>query len=236
MSPPEPAADPKQQTQKTPPGTPTPSDNPPLGTNPPAGDEPGDDGPLGGEPEEDGDDKPKDGEKDGEKGKEGDDDAPKPEDYKFKLPDGVEVDEAQLDAYRQWAAEQKLTPAQAQAALDYYQQAMEAFAEQEMQQTREEIARWKQEARSMWGNEYEQNLAAANRALTSMRSELGDRYQELVSILRTTGLGTHPAVLALFHTVSKYTAEAQTRSGAPGAEDSREARLRRMYPTLSNEE
>lgn len=181
-------------------------------------------------------DKPADGEgdkpDDGEKPKDAvpADDGPKdvdgkpiPEKYEIKMPDGVEMDAAMLEAVTPLFREAKFSPAQAQAAADIYmqQQTKQLEAHSAM------VAGWANEARAdkeIGGAKFAENMAYAAKAFQATGNE------RAMQIIDTYGLGNNPDILRMFVRIGKAMSEGGTVLGGDGG--GRVSAARDMYPSM----
>lgn len=168
--------------------------------------------------------------KEGDAPTEGDAKGGAPESYEFTPPAGQEhfVEVLQED-FGKAARALNLTQEGAQSLLDVVLPKLGEVAQTRLAQARTE---WHEAAKkdpTIGGESFETNLAIANKAFNSF----GD--DELRSILETSGLGNHPAMLRLFHKIGSQISEDSLVTGgrpARGQEDLSDPSVResRMYP------
>lgn len=170
-----------------------------------------------GEPKKEGEPSPAD---DGPKDVDG---KPIPEKYEIKMPDGVEMDAAMLEAVTPLFREAKFSPAQAQAAADIYmqQQTKQLEAHSAM------VAGWANEARAdkeIGGAKFAENMAYAVKAFQVAGNE------RAMQIIDTYGLGNNPDILRMFVRIGKAMSEGGTVLGGDGG--GRVSAARDMYPSM----
>jgi hypothetical protein len=134
------------------------------------------------------DDEKKDDENDEDKDKDDDEESKVPESYDIKLPDGIEMDEAALEAFTPLFKENKLTNEQAQKYVDAYvdlrKNEMKAYADQ--------VEKWKADAKKdaeYGGKALQENLGMANKAMSEVFSE------KTIALLDSVGFTSHPEVI-----------------------------------------
>ncbi len=132
-----------------------------------------------------------------------------PESYTFAAPEGVEFDVKQLDAFVPVFKEIGLTQEAAQKLAS-------AYATQLSSQREAAVTQWTEEARNdkeLGGAKFDENLAIAKSAIARFSTP------EFVSYLEKTGLGSHPAMLKVFHKIGKAISEdAPPSPGTPPAQ------------------
>jgi hypothetical protein len=158
----------------------------------------------------------------GDKGKDGDDegkDAGKsegkaPENYEFKLPEGVTLDEALLSEFTPLAQEMELSQENAQRLIDLHVKAQQGFAEGQNEAWTGMRKGWVETARAdpeIGGKAFDATVAGARRAL--------DKYGStgLKEILAVSGLGDHPELIRAWSKVDKATRDDHMDAGGSGA-------------------
>lgn len=111
-------------------------------------------------------------------------------------PEGVEVDQALFDAYRDVAREAGLSPEQANRLMGWWNERNAGHG------SSEEAARTAEtELRREWGGQYGARLGEAKRAVLAFG---GDQLSQL---LERTGLGNDPTIVRTFAAVGKLIAE-----------------------------
>jgi len=168
-----------------------------------------------------------------------------PDSYTFEepeggLPEGVEINEAQLDSYKDAAKEAGLTQDQFQKLMDFSVQQTQAATEEAVDAWNERLNGWKEAARTdkeFGGENYDANVRNALAAI----DQFGDK--EFKAILQSPSadnpeglaIGNHPAVLRFLNRIGKRIGEPSFVQGDEGkAEMSDEARLARLYPSMQN--
>lgn len=147
--------------------------------------------------------------KDGEDTSEGGDDsvAGAPEEYKdFTVPEGVQLDETALGAFKPVAKELGLTQEGAQKLVDLFvdtqKQQAEAFDTMK--------ADWVKEAKAdkeIGGAAYDQSVGYAKKAIAHFGNP------KLQAALDWSGLGDHPEVIRAFSKIGKEISEDQGENG-----------------------
>ena len=157
-----------------------------------------------------------------------------PETYEFEMPEGVEADQALIEAatpiFKELNLTQeqanKLTQVLAQRELDRANDAQQAYGEQ--------LENWNQELmkdQDFGGDNFEKNSAQVRDFLhKTMPDGIKDN---LVSMLETTGVGSHPDLVKYIHHLSKLMPVGEDVPGdatlTPQKETTREQRL---YPDM----
>ncbi|MDE7372091.1 MAG: hypothetical protein K2N07_10225 [Desulfovibrio sp.] len=138
----------------------------------------------------------------------------KPEDVELRYPEGLTVDKAVSDSFRQFCVDKGITPSQAQALLDW-----QLAANKEMHDAA--LASGKAALQKQWGSRFEENSALALKAVTALDKRLGGRLSEALAF---TGMSNDPAIVEAFHAVGSLIAEDSLSGGAgAGASDKPES-------------
>lgn len=120
-----------------------------------------------------------------------------PEDYgAFTLPEGTAVDQAALDAALPAFKDAKLTKAQAQTVVETYAKIQQQQAEAQAAQ----VKAWAKAVttdQEIGGAKWAENRAVIARARDAFATP------ELVQLMESTGLGSHPEIIKLFVKVGK---------------------------------
>lgn len=133
----------------------------------------------------------------------------KPEDVELRYPEGLTVDKAVSDSFRRFCVDKGITPAQAQALLDW-----QLAANKEMHDAA--LASGKAALQKQWGSRFEENSALALKAVTALDKRLGGRLSEALAF---TGMSNDPAIVEAFHAVGSLISE-DSLSGGTGADAS----------------
>lgn len=132
--------------------------------------------------------------------------AQRPEDVELRYPEGLTVDKAVSDSFRQFCVDKGITPSQAQALLDW-----QLAANKEMHDAA--LASGKAALQKQWGSRFEENSALALKAVTALDKRLGGRLSEALAF---TGMSNDPAIVEAFHAVASLISE-DSLSGGTGA-------------------
>lgn len=132
--------------------------------------------------------------------------AQRPEDVELTYPEGLTVDKAVSDSFRKFCVDKGITPAQAQALLDW-----QLAANKEMRDAA--LASGKAALQKQWGSRFEENSALALKAVTALDKRLGGRLSEALAF---TGMSNDPAIVEAFHAVASLISE-DSLSGGTGA-------------------
>ncbi|WP_297826867.1 hypothetical protein [uncultured Desulfovibrio sp.] len=137
----------------------------------------------------------------------------KPEDVKLTYPDGVQVDEGVRDNFRQFCVDKGITPAQAQALLDWQLAANREIADAVM-------ARGKAELQKLWGSRFEENSARALKAVVNLDRRMGGKLSEALAF---SGMNNNPVLVEAFHHIGTLiSADALSGGKAAPAQDKAE--------------
>lgn len=121
----------------------------------------------------------------------------RPEDVELSYPEGVRVDEGVRDNFRRFCVDKGITPAQAQALVDW-----QIAANSEI--TEAALAAGTADLRNRWGSRFEENSARALRAVTALDRSMGGRLSET---LAASGMGNNPVLVEAFHAVGTLLSE-----------------------------
>jgi len=190
------AQPPEQQPDQTPPAENQPAQ--PEPTEPPA------EQPSG---------QPKVGPGEGEQPAEGDGDKPDekaaPESYEFTAPEGVTLDPAAVEEFTPIAKELKLSQEQAQKLVGV----VAGISQRQAEQHAAQVAEWAKQVttdKEIGGDKWAENRALVARARDQFASP------ELLTLMDSTGLGNHPAVIKHFVNLGKAIADdGHVTGGAP---------------------
>ncbi len=137
----------------------------------------------------------------------------KPEDVELKYPDGMQVDEGVRDNFRQFCVDKGITPAQAQALLDWQLAANREIADAVM-------ARGKAELQKLWGSRFEENSAMALKAVVNLDRRMGGKLSEALAF---SGMNNNPVLVEAFHHIGTLiSADALSGGKAAPAQDKAE--------------
>lgn len=143
-------------------------------------------------------------------------------DYTIEAPEGVQLDQAQVDAFKALAKEHKL-PADAakqiaDIAIKAEQQRQQAFAAQ--------VEEWGAAVAADKDLGKPESLAAMRRVVDTYGTP------ELKTLLNTTGMGNHPEVARFVHAISKALSEDAIHGRSAGEAPARDA-ASILYPSTT---
>lgn len=160
-----------------------------------------------------------------------------PEEYVFTPPDGVEIDEGQIEAFGEYAYDLGLSQDQFQKLIDFEMERAQQAQSQMADAYTERVSAWAEATKAdkeLGGEVLDENLGLAKRAMDAFASP------ELAKLIDTPspenpdglGLGNHPEVIRLFYRVGKAISESDLVTGDSKVEGP--ASLQKMYPTMFN--
>jgi hypothetical protein len=163
-------------------------------------------------------DKPDNDDTDGVKTQDGDADKGKPEgapdEYEdFKVADGVELTEEQVNDIKATAKELDLSQEKAQALVDREVAARKEESESQLQVWRDQNNEWKKAARTdkeFGGEKFDESVVAAKAALRRFGNS------ELSQVLDDYGMGNHPEVIRFLVKVGNSMKEDSMHNGVGG--------------------
>jgi len=124
-----------------------------------------------------------------------------PAQYEFKVPDGVQVDEAVITGFTEVAKELKLAPLAAQTILEKMAPALQARQQEVLQKARNDWSEAAKADQEYGGEKLNENLAVAKKAMDAFGSP------ELRTLLNESGLGNHPELIRAFYRAGKAISE-----------------------------
>lgn len=148
--------------------------------------------------------------------------ADKPIAYEFKLPDGMELDQAQTDEFKAIAQKLKLPADEAQKLVDLVAKRETARTEAHVAQ----VAQWAESVKTdkeIGGDKLTETIATAKKAI-----DLGP--PELKALLNESGLGNHPAVVKWAYAVGKALSEDKFVPGSKAPASTQKSIEERLYP------
>jgi hypothetical protein len=160
-----------------------------------------------------------------------------PDEYVFTPPDGVEIDEAQLESFGEYAHDLGLSQDQFQKLIDFEMGRAQQAQSQMAEAYSERVSSWAEATKAdkeLGGEMLDEHLGLAKRAMDAFASP------ELAKLIDTPstenpdglGLGNHPEVIRLFYRVGKAISESDLVTGDSKVEGP--ASLQKMYPTMFN--
>lgn len=161
-----------------------------------------------------------------------------PDQYTFDAPEGVELDEARLEVFKEKAKELGFSQKQFQQILEYDLERSQAAQQEAVSAWNERVDGWRQAAKAdkeFGGEAYESNVKVAKSAIDKFADA------ELKALLKSPSednpeglaIGNHPAMLRFLHRVGKMLADPELILGEDVQKsDGTEAKLRRLYPSM----
>jgi len=160
-----------------------------------------------------------------------------PEEYVFTPPDGIEIDEQQIEAFGEYAHGLGLSQDQFQKLIDFEIERSQKAQSQMADAYTERVSSWAEATKAdkeLGGEALNEHLGLAKRAMDAFASP------ELAKLIDTPsaenpdglGLGNHPEVIRLFYRVGKAISESDLVTGDSKVEGP--ASLQKMYPTMFN--
>lgn len=131
----------------------------------------------------------------------------RPEDVRLKYPEGIEVDEGVASNFRQFCVDKGITPAQAQALLDWQLASNKEITDAVM-------ARGQQELQKAWGSRFEENRATALKAVVALDKRMGGRLAEAMAF---GGQNNNPVMVEAFYHIGQLMSEDALSGGSPAA-------------------
>lgn len=176
-----------------------------------------------------------DAQSDGKTGDKGDDKgqgdakaAGAPESYEaFKLPEGVQMDDAGIKSFTEFAKSMDLSQEAAQTFIEKLGPAMQARQQAVIETTR---AGWLESLKSdkdIGGDKFDETLQLADRGLKAVGSEA------LNKLLTESGLNKHPEIVRAFVKVGKEVSEDGKFVGGGAASAKTLTTAQRMFPNMN---
>lgn len=135
-----------------------------------------------------------------------------PEAYTFKdLPEGYSISEQQLAEVTPLFKELNLTQEQADKLMAFDAKRALAAEQAGLEQRQGLVTGWEKSLRedaTFGGANFDANVGVAQKALAQFGTP------ELSTMLKESGLGSHPEVVRLFHRIGQQLAEGQLHSGS----------------------
>ena len=158
-----------------------------------------------------------------------------PEKYEFKVPEGMNVDQALADAVSPIFKELKLTQEGVDkltaAYAPHVQKMVEAQKTEAVNTFKSIVNEWKDQTMKVLGNEPEKEMSHASKAI----SKFSDDPKAVRQVLNETGLGNHPAIVKLLVNAGKALAQDHvtepSKSNIVAGDDGEKAS--RMYPSMN---
>jgi len=160
-----------------------------------------------------------------------------PEEYLFTPPDGMDVDETQIEAFGEYAHGLGLSQEQFQKLIEFDIQRGQNAQESMATAYADRISGWADATKAdkeLGGEALNENLGVAKQAMDAFASPELAKLIEAPSAENPDGLGlgNHPEVIRLFYRVGKAISESSLITGDSKVEGSNS--LQKMYPTMFN--
>jgi hypothetical protein len=143
-----------------------------------------------------------------------------PEEYEFKMPEGVELDTAKAEEFSVIAKEMELTQDGADKFVGLYVKAQADAIEAQRAAWDKQLSDWREASTNddeMGGAGFQKNVGMAKKALDIFGN------QELREVLNTSGMGNHPEVLRLLSKVGEAASDDSFVFGKTGVSEKKSA-------------
>lgn len=138
----------------------------------------------------------------------------KPEDYRFKLPEGLKEDSLDKDRLTLWRKElyeAGMSAKQAERVMSRYIAEEHTARQSAVQAAEKQQTDWVQAIKQEWAGKFDENMNYARLALKDFGSK------ELIQALEESGFGSHPEVVKSFAQIGRMLADDKARSGTSGS-------------------
>jgi hypothetical protein len=150
--------------------------------------------------------------------------------YQIEAPEGMELNEELIGGLKEFAFENGIAPEQIQGLVQWYTGEQEKAGEEFGQMVESERAEAETALKKDWGDDYDKNLDAAKKVVDTF----GDK--DFKTFLNETGLGSEPALVKLFYTISSKISEDSFEAGGGGGEEEGQrdmsGRLKLSFPSM----
>lgn len=149
-------------------------------------------------------------------------------DTEFELPDGTEVAEEDMAAFKGLSEELGLSKDQAQKLLTMEANRVAAMSQAAADAAVKQANDWAEQSRAdkeFGGDDFAANAAIANEAMNKFAGE------DVVEIMNTSGLGNHPGMIRMFLAIGRATGSDKFVGGGTGGGEPTdpETRAQRFY-------
>ena len=154
------------------------------------------------------------------------------DDYEITVPEGQELNEELADGLKQYAFENGISPDQLKGLVEWYGGEQVSAGEAFNEMIENERAEAETALKAEWGDDYDTNLDAAKKVVDTFGDE------NFKTFLNETGLGSEPALVKLFHTISSKISEDSFVAGSDGSGNDQEGqrddsgRLKLTFPSM----
>ncbi len=149
--------------------------------------------------------------------------------YEFKAPEGMTLDQAQVEKFTAIAKELKLPADKAQAMVDLVTE-VEVQRHQEHESLK---AKWADEIaqdKELGGDKLTETLATAKKVYSLLPAEEAESFK---AMLNASGFGNHPSMVRLLHAVGKALSEDKFVPGGASPAGADIGIAQRMYPSMN---
>jgi len=136
----------------------------------------------------------------------------------FDIPDGITVDQGDMNAYRDLSGQMGLSQEQAQKLLSFEADRLRQMDDRLTDQRMEQAQKWAEAAQSdaeYGGDAFNRNVAMARHAVETFASP------EARELLDATGLGSHPEFIRMFWKMGRSVASDGALTGGQGGGSTR---------------
>lgn len=136
----------------------------------------------------------------------------------FDIPDGITVDQGDMNAYRDLSGQMGLSQDQAQKLLSFEADRLRQMDDRLTDQRMEQARNWAEAAQSdaeYGGDAFNRNVALARHAVDTFASP------EVRDMLEATGLGSHPEFIRMFWKMGRSVASDGALTGGQGGGSTR---------------
>lgn len=147
-----------------------------------------------------------------------------PEQYEFTVPEGVQMDEAGLKSFSEFAKGLDMSQEAAQAMLEKMGPAWQQRQSDAIKAVQDNWATESRADKEFGGEKLSENLAVAEKALQTFGTP------ELRTLLKESGLGNHPEIIRAFYRAGKQISEDRFVAGSAGRPQGQSDYAKSLYP------
>lgn len=147
-----------------------------------------------------------------------------PEKYEFTMPENVQMDEAAVNAFSEFAKDAGLTQDAAQGLMNKLAPAMQVRIQEQAQAAREAWSEAAKTDKEFGGEKLNENLAVAKKAMDAFGTP------ELRALLNESGLGNHPEMIRAFYKAGKTISEDRFVPSGAGGQTGAKDPAKSLYP------
>lgn len=124
-----------------------------------------------------------------------------PEKYEFTMPENVQMDDAAVKAFSEFAKDAGLSQDAAQGLMNKLAPVMQTRMQEQVNAAREAWGEASKADKEFGGEKLNENLAVAKKAMDAFGTP------ELRTLLNESGLGNHPEIIRVFYKAGKSISE-----------------------------